>query len=225
MSSIGARPLVIDTKASQIRQRLSEAIINGELRPGDRIVLDELARELGVSKIPLREALSSLEGAGLVVTTPHAGPRVAPLPTHEIRGIYLVREQLEPLAARLAAEHANDELIDELHDLNDRMRRRAGRASDVEMSGLNSGFHLAIARATTFQTVVESVDELITKIRRYRSIAEGAPADWDGAIAEHEEIISALADADAERAAAAMRAHVHARRLIEPTAEAGDGHA
>lgn len=215
MGAFRGGPLIVDTKAAQIRQRLSEAIINGELRPGDRIVLDEIARELGVSKIPLREALSSLEGAGLVVNTPHAGPRVAPLPTHELRGIYHLREEVEPLAMQLAAEHLDEDALSDLRELNEDMRRGLGRLSDVEMGSLNSRFHLEIARATTFQTIVEVVDELLTKVRRYRAVIEGFAADWEHAIAEHDEILSALAAGDAARAVATMRAHVHARAEIE----------
>jgi DNA-binding GntR family transcriptional regulator len=215
MSTFAERPLVVDTKAAQIRQRLSDAIINGELLPGDRIVLDEIAREFGVSKIPLREALSSLEGAGLVVTTPHAGPRVAPLPTREVRGIYHLRESVEPLAMRLALERNAPDLGDRLRATNERMRLGLGRAGDAEMSSLNSEFHLEIARASSYQSVIEMVDELLIKVRRYRAVVKGFAADWEHAIEEHDEIIAAVESGDPERAVASMRAHVHARGVTE----------
>lgn len=210
MNAFAGRPLVVDTKANLIRQRLAEAIINGELRPGDRIVLDEIARELGVSKIPLREALSSLEGAGLVVTTPHAGPRVAPLPRHEIRGVYQLREAVEPLAMRLALERDAARLADELREVDARMRAEIGNhGDDTTISALNAEFHLTIARATTFQTVVESVEGLLVKIRRYR--AAGFASAWEGVLEEHEAIVDAVASGDVEHAVAAVHAHVHAR--------------
>lgn len=221
MSSFTGRPLIVDTKATQIRQRLYEAILDGELRPGDRLVLDEIAREFGVSKIPLREALSSLEGAGLVVTTPHAGPRVAPLPTHEMRGIYHLREEVEPLAMRLAAERIDQETIQGLRAINDDMRRRLGSATAAEMGELNSAFHLAIARASTFESITEVVDELLRKIRRYRAVIRDFAADWEHAVLEHDEIVAALESGDTERAVASMRAHVHARGVTEAPEDDG----
>ncbi|MFF2390578.1 GntR family transcriptional regulator [Agromyces sp. NPDC058104] len=210
---------MVDTKATQIRQRLADAIINGDLKPGDRIVLDEIARELGVSKIPLREALSSLEGAGLVVTAPHAGPRVAPLPTHELRGIYFLREEVETLAMKLAADRIGETQLGALRELNEQMRQGLGRASDAEMGALNSEFHLEIARASTFESVVDVVDELLTKVRRYRAVIQGFSADWQHAIAEHHAIIAALEAGDAAGAVEAVRAHVHARGEIEAPAD------
>lgn len=220
MSTFAGRPLVVDTKASQIRQRLTDAIISGELRPGDRIVLDEIARELGVSKIPLREALSSLEGAGLVVTTPHAGPRVAPLPRHEIHGVYQLRAVVEPLAMRLALERDHD-LAGELSTINDRMRASLATADDTELSAINAEFHLAVARATTFATVFESVDELLVKIRRFRALSQSSADNWEGAIAEHDVIIAAVRDRDVDAAIEAMRAHVETRGAMEAPDELG----
>lgn len=221
MNAFAGRPLVVDTKASLIRQRLAEAIMSGELRPGDRIVLDEIARELGVSKIPLREALSSLEGAGLVVTTPHSGPRVAPLPRHEIRGVYHLRESIEPLAMQLAVL-SGGRLADELRAINDRMRDAIGHSSDAEISALNAEFHLAIARATTFETIVGSVEGLLVKIRRYR--AAGFAATWEGAVAEHDQIVSAVEAGDRGRAIEAVRSHVHARSASEAPDELEAAH-
>lgn len=218
MSTLGG-PLVVETKATQIRQRLQEAILNGDMRPGDRIVLDEIARELGVSKIPLREALSSLEGAGLVVTSPHAGPRVAPLPAHEIRGIYLLREEVEQLTVRLAAERADETLVPRLRRLNEQMRAGLGSLNAADMSALNSAFHLEIAQASSFQSISEAVGELLSKIRRYRAVLAGFPADWESAVTEHDAIIDALAAGDVEAAVATMRSHVHARAELEPADE------
>ncbi|MCP1415742.1 GntR family transcriptional regulator [Paenarthrobacter sp. A20] len=220
MSTLGGRPLVVDTKATQIRHRLAEAIINGEFRPGDRIVLDEIARELGVSKIPLREALSSLEGAGLVVTTPHAGPRVAPLPRRELRGVYHLREEVESLAMRLAIPRMDAARIATLRELNEQMRRGIGHADEAEMSALNSEFHLEIARATTFTSIADVVGELLTKVRRYRAVIADFASDWEHAIAEHDEILAALEAGDADSAIGAARRHVRARGETDAPADA-----
>lgn len=215
MGAFRGGPLIVDTKAAQIRQRLSEAIINGELRPGDRIVLDEIARELGVSKIPLREALSSLEGAGLVVNTPHAGPRVAPLPTHELRGIYHLRESVETLGMRLALDGLDVNIVDQLRDINSAMRRGLKRADVIELSDLNAEFHLAIAAASGFSTITEAVSDLLTKVRRYRAVVPALAANWEHAVAEHDQLIEAIASGDRESAIERMRSHVHNQGQLE----------
>ncbi|ANJ27805.1 hypothetical protein ATC03_14890 [Agromyces aureus] len=219
MASFSHSPLMIDTKATQIRQRLARAIIDGELLPDDRLVLDELAREMGVSKIPIREALSSLEGAGLVVTSAHSGPRVAPLPFHEIRGIYLLREQVESLAMRLAIEHVDEQMIDELREINGAMRRGLASPDVVELSDLNTKFHLTIARTSSFETIVESVGDLLTKVRRYRAVVNGMAANWPRAVEEHDGIIQALVDtlagAGPDAAVESIRNHVHTQGMLE----------
>ncbi|SIT89763.1 GntR family transcriptional regulator [Microbacterium sp. RU33B] len=217
--SFASHPLVVDTKANLVRQRLAEAIINGELRPGDRLVLDEIARDLGISKIPLREALSGLEAAGLVVTSPHAGPRVAPLPFHEIRGIYLLREQVETLGMQLAVTHIDDAVVEDLRQINEEMRTGLRESDVVAMSDLNARFHLAIARASSYDTIVESVAELLIKVRRYRAVINGLAANWTRAVAEHDDIIDALASGDAARAIDTMRSHVHNQGQLEAAEE------
>jgi len=206
---------VVESKAALVRQRLYEAIINGELKPGDRLVLDEIARNLGVSKIPLREALSSLEGSGLVVQTPHTGPRVAPLPFHELRGIYLLREEVETLAVRVAATSMSAADVAALRDVNEQMKRQLSNADTATMSDLNSEFHLAIARATTYQTIVETVGELLLKVRRYRAVVNTLAANWEKAVIEHDAIIAALEAHDLDSAVAAVRLHVSNQRQLE----------
>lgn len=217
MMSFASQPVVVGTKASIVRDRLAEAIISGEFKPGDRLVLDELARELGISKIPLREALSSLEGAGLVVTSPHAGPRVAPLPLNEIRGVYLVREAIESMAMELAADTLTEDGVEQLAKLNDQMRVEYDAGDLAALGELNAQFHLVIARATGYATIVESIEDLLIKVRRYRVLLEGMPA-WPRAIEEHDIVIAALRAGDTDGAVAAMRAHVrHQGELEAPT--------
>ncbi|MDR2997863.1 MAG: GntR family transcriptional regulator [Microbacterium sp.] len=210
-----AKPLVVDTKAAQIRQQLADAIVNGELQPGDRLVLDEIARQLGVSKIPLREALSSLEGAGLVVTTPHAGPRVAPLPFHEVRGIYLLRESVETLGMTLALDGLDADAVERLRDINEQMRRGLRRPDVVALSDLNAEFHLAIAGASGYSSIVEVVGDLLIKVRRYRAVVPALAANWELAVAEHDQLIEAIESGDRDAAIEHMRAHVHNQGQLE----------
>ena len=222
-STFSPAPLVVESKASLVRQRLFDAIMNGELKPGDRLVLDEIARNMGVSKIPLREALSSLEASGLVVQTLHSGPRVAPLPVHELRGIYLLREEVETLAMRVAAPLITATEIDVLADLNDQMRGQLSSPNGRDLTELNTEFHLVVARATTYQSIVETVGDLLQKVRRYRAVGGRFAANWDKAVAEHDAIIAALRSGDIDSALTATHAHVRNQRALETAAEPDDG--
>ena len=83
------------TKAALVRDRIRGLIERGQLAPGERVNVDAIARALGISKIPVREAISQLEAMGLLVTTPHAGARVAQASAADLHGLYLIRQALE----------------------------------------------------------------------------------------------------------------------------------
>jgi DNA-binding GntR family transcriptional regulator len=213
--SLVGLPLIVESKSALIRQRLYDAIINGELKPGERLVLDSLARDLGTSKIPIREALSSLEGAGLVTQNVHTGPRVALLPFHEVRGIYLLREEIETLAMRAAMVSAEPPRIDRLLSINDKMKTLLESGDEFTLTDLNTEFHLTIARATTYQTIAETVEDLLLKVRRYRAISHRLAANWRLAVEEHDAVILAVIGGDPTIAETAMRVHVSNQRQLE----------
>ncbi|GAB3536451.1 GntR family transcriptional regulator [Arthrobacter tecti] len=208
-------PLLVETKASLVRSRIESAIVSGALKPGDRIVVDEIARDLGISKIPVREALFSLQSAGLVVQTPHAGVRVAPLKLRELRAVYLLREETETLVARLAAGAITPRAIKALQTTNDQMGECLQRGEIESLADLNTEFHLLIARATTYESLVEAVTDSLRKVRRYRAVVSRLATDWTAAVSEHNEVIEALKTGDPDIAGAAVRAHVQNQRQIE----------
>lgn len=218
--AVAQGPLVVRTKTDLIRERLESDIIEGRREPGSRIVLDEVARELGVSKIPVREALSHLESQGLVVQTPHAGPRVAPLYLREFRAVYLLREETEALVARLAATSITDAAVQQMRDINEQMR--AGLKGDIgRLTELNTEFHLAIARATTYESLVEAVTQSLRTVRRYRAVVHSLATNWETAVTEHDLVLAALDSRDPGEVERVVRAHVGSQRDLELT-EAAD---
>src|SRR5690349_17560829 len=125
------------TKADLVYERLRDAILSGELKPGERVNVDALARQLGTSKIPLREAVQRLTTQGLVVQpNPHAGAQVAPLSLREMRGVYLARGALEGLAARVAATTVSDAELAELQQMHEQMRQRLVDGDHRDLSTL-----------------------------------------------------------------------------------------
>ncbi|WP_238014081.1 GntR family transcriptional regulator [Dactylosporangium sp. AC04546] len=203
------------TKADLVYERLRDAILTGELRPGERVNIDALARELGISKIPLREAVQRLTAQGLVVQpNPHAGAQVAPLSLREMRGVYLARGALEGLAARVAATTVSDAELAELQELHEQMRQRFTAGDTSELSALNRRFHTGIADATHYATLRELTDLTLLRVQHYRVGVRVEPA-WGQVVTEHAAILDALRRRDADRAEMAARDHVEWQLGVE----------
>jgi DNA-binding GntR family transcriptional regulator len=203
------------TKADLVYERLRDAILSGELKPGERVNVDALARQLGTSKIPLREAVQRLTTQGLVVQpNPHAGAQVAPLSLREMRGVYLARGALEGLAARVAATTVSDAELAELQDMHEQMRQRLIDGDHRDLSMLNRRFHTGIADATHYATLRELTDLTLLRVQHYRIGVRVEPA-WDQVIGEHSAILDALRRRDAEQAEQAARDHVEWQLGVE----------
>ncbi len=203
------------TKADLVYERLRDAILSGELRPGERVNVDALSRQLGTSKIPLREAVQRLTTQGLVVQpNPHAGAQVAPLSLREMRGVYLARGALEGLAARVAATTVSDAELAELQEMHEQMRQRLVDGDHRDLSTLNRRFHTGIADATHYATLRELTDLTLLRVQHYRIGVRVEPA-WDQVISEHSAILDALRRRDATQAERAARDHVEWQLGVE----------
>lgn len=203
------------TKADLVYERLRDAILSGELKPGERVNVDALSRQLGTSKIPLREAVQRLTTQGLVVQpNPHAGAQVAPLSLREMRGVYLARGALEGLAARVAATTVSDAELADLQDMHEQMRQRLVAGDHRDLSTLNRRFHTGIADATHYATLRELTDLTLLRVQHYRIGVRVEPA-WEQVISEHSAILDALRRRDAEQAEQAAREHVEWQLGVE----------
>jgi DNA-binding GntR family transcriptional regulator len=208
MAHPAEKPLELSaSKADLVYRRLSAAILDGTLKPLARLNADEIARRLGVSKIPVREALQRLEIQGLVTQTQHAGASVAPLSENEIVGIRHARLALDPLVARLAAQRATPALLANVRAIEDRMRRKIARGDTRGLDELNRDFHSAIARASGFDVLVDLVEATLLRVRRYRALAPMSPELWTLVLDEHDAIVRAIAERDAEAAERAACKH------------------
>lgn len=217
MSRFGAPIAPTPSKADQVYEQICAAIFAGRLKPGDRVNVDEITRDLGVSKIPVREAMERLETRGLIVQTPYAGASVAPVSLREWRGVFLVRVELEGLAARLAAEMMTETELAELEAAHAEMVALHAAGQLDLMSAQNRRFHRIIGRAAGYRTLEELVEQVLLTVARYRAVIELDPMVWRQVLDEHAEILEALASRDPELAAAAAQAHV--RRQFASTLE------
>ncbi|GLY87984.1 GntR family transcriptional regulator [Actinoallomurus iriomotensis] len=210
MASKGwAGPLpAVKSKVDLVYDNVRAAIAEGDLEPGERINMDELARALGVSKIPIREAIKRLESEGLVVSRAHAGVVVAPIDRTEMRGVFLAREAIEGLVGRLAAERVTDAVLEDLERIQQEMRAELDRGAVDRLPELNSGFHRRLAEASGYRILGELTEQLLFTIRRYRLTLPAGEQNWHSVADEHDTIIQALRRKDADAVAVAARAHI-----------------
>ncbi len=201
------------TTADRLLDLLSEAIVSGELAPGEKISEPKLAARYGASRAPLREAIRRLEERKLVTSVPHQGARVTVLSPARIHELYLVREVLEGAAAREAASRMSAEDLEELYRL---LATHAARieSNDVYMQGAaDDDFHFRIIRASGNATLIGLLlGEYYTLIRMIRRQLRQVGGRARRALFEHRRIADALADRDGDLAELLMRRHIAAAR-------------
>ena len=207
------------TLADRVFGQIQDAIVKGELKSGVKMSEAELTARYGVSRGPLREALRRLEARKLLTRIPHVGVSVVALTIEDVLQMYQVREVLEGMAARLAAQHATDEEVQSLKQLLQQHQQQTelqtGKGYYQEEGDFD--FHYRIVKASRNEVLMQMLcGELYHRVRLYRyqfSVTEGRPHK---AFAEHSRIIEAIESRDGELAEFLMRRHISsARKNIE----------
>lgn len=157
------QPLLKVSLVDRIVETLRDRIAAGELGPGETLRIETLAHEFGVSRTPVREAVSALEAQGLVVRQTGHAPTVFFPAGHEVREWYEMRQVLEPLAGRLALPNVTDEVVDALASLVDGM----DDLSVPAWYGLNRDFHEALYQLAERPFLLETIDSLIRRADPY----------------------------------------------------------
>ncbi|HEY8869690.1 MAG TPA: GntR family transcriptional regulator [Candidatus Limnocylindrales bacterium] len=192
--------------ADQVRDRLLEGILSGRYPPDSRIVETQVARSLGTSQAPVREALRALEAIGMVEISPFRGARVRRPGRREILEAYAVRSALETLAARLAVPRMSDADLAELVGYGDRMEAAARAGDGHAVAEADSRFHGRIVEIADNRTLLKTWRGLQPFSRTYISlIVPGADPAWSAHL--HTPILSALRRRDADAAARAIDGH------------------
>lgn len=190
-------------EVQRVYERILDGITNGVFAPGAKLNEPELARTLGVSRGPLREAIRRLEARQLVRCMPNFGARVVTHTPREILGAYEIREALDGLAARLAAANMSD---DELVELRSTYEQEVSAARSL---GFRSDFHMTIVRGSHNARLAQMLDEDYYRLfKLWRNnchwLRYGGEASWT----DHKRILEAIEDRDAELAEILMRRHV-----------------
>jgi DNA-binding GntR family transcriptional regulator len=220
-------PLIVDkdmrnpssqtyTRADEAFDCLQTAIVKGDLTPGEKIGELDLCTRFNLTRGPLREALSRLESRGLLVRRPHAGVKVVSLSADELLELYRIREIMEGLAARQAAERMTDEEIADLQatlDSHEAMIEKAQGQAYYQAEG-DYDFHHRIATGSRNSKLAQMLlGDLYYMVRMYRyrlSTSAGRPHK---ALGEHRRIVEAIAQRDGELAEFLMKRHINAARI------------
>jgi DNA-binding GntR family transcriptional regulator len=197
--------LAFRTKNLAVYEELRQNIVEGKLKPGQRLVMSEIAARYGLSEIPVREAIRSLESEGFVTFTPHVGAVVTQINEGEFVEIYLIRIELEALATRLAVPHISERDVEFLKKLNREMKTAVKQGSYEKLGRLNKEFHLKIYHAAPYPLLNKMLKDLWDKAERTQSVFAFVPERAEASIIEHEEIIAALAVRNVSDAEALMK--------------------
>jgi DNA-binding GntR family transcriptional regulator len=194
-----------DTLPMQVLNKLMDWIMDGKLKMGEKLNTEELARQLGVSRMPIREALKSLEKMGLAESVPYVGVKLVSLEQEDVLQIYLMRQLLEPLAAGEACKKITEEQIHELEEIHKEYIPIV-EADEIDAKKLylqNRKFHFAIYSISEMDRVCAMIESLWDTLSFFKLIyGRDVIKNTNGAknmIAEHQGYIDALKDRDAER--------------------------
>ena len=187
---------------------LREAILKGDLKPGERLMELQLASKLGVSRTPIREAIRMLEQEGLAVTTPRKGAEVAKMTLKDMEDVLEIRDALDELAVRIACQKISDEQLKQLEDMKELFEKSTQTGNVKKIAEADVTFHDVIYEATGNPKLVTLLNNLREQVYRYRVEYIKDPKNYPTLIAEHEAILESLKNLDVKNAVEAMHVHV-----------------
>jgi DNA-binding GntR family transcriptional regulator len=196
------------SRVQQVRDQLEDDIVNGRMRPGEQVQIEQLMARFGVSRTPVREALQQLEISGLVTVQPKRGTFVAQVGIPELIQMFEVMAELEGLCARLATRRASATVLDGI--------TKALAACEIECATqdtnayyyANERFHQLIYQACGNGFLVQQTQLLKNRLKPYRRLQLQLRNRMVQSLQEHRDIVRALQQGDAEAAAQAARDHV-----------------
>ncbi|MGN0343218.1 MAG: GntR family transcriptional regulator [Roseburia sp.] len=187
---------------------LREAILKGELKPGERLMELKLASKLGVSRTPIREAIRMLEQEGLAVTIPRRGAVVAHMSEKDTEDVLQIRSALDELAVQLAADNMQPEQLEQLEQARQKFED-ATRSKDIKLlAQMDVQFHDVIYQATGNPRLVVLLNNLREQMYRYRVEYLKDEKAYPKLLQEHQDIVDGLRQRDKEKVAEIMRRHV-----------------
>ncbi len=197
-----------------VTERIRQAILDGVIKPGEWLRQERLAQELGVSQMPIREALKELAAEGLVEHVPYRGVRVVEFSLEDVEDLYTLRCFLEARAARAAAERINDEELQALRNLLEQMQQHLADEELPVYRELNRQFHQIIAQASRRRYLIRTLYQLWENFPNMlwgnfpQTARTSSPERTPQDIAQHQAVLEALERHDPDAAERLMREHI-----------------
>ena len=221
MSAVFQRP---PTAQEAILVELRRYIVTGELAPGQKIVQDSLAAQLGVSRVPLREALKILEGEGQVTYSANRGYSVTELSLSDLVEVYRIREILEAEAVTVAVPQMTSEDIDRLVEAQRDVQAAADSGDVIAMTTANRRLHFAVIDACGLPRLMWLIRLLWDATEVYRAVYYNDEHHRELVAAEHQALVDAVMAGDAATAVAVLTEHrQHAVAALRPVMEKAGG--
>jgi DNA-binding GntR family transcriptional regulator len=227
---LNGRIAAIPSRTEAVLEAIKHAILAGALRPGQSLVETDLAQRLGVSKTPVREALKTLAGAGLVTMSPYRGATVRTIDSDTAAAVYDLRLLVEPEAVRRAVGRAaagdGAAGADRWAAAAAALAAAAAAPEAAQRSLANRDFHRALYAGCGNSLIVEVLDDLRDQTALVSARSWKEVPSWAQEAAQHQAILAAARAGDAERAARLLREHISrfaARHFPPPAASAGPG--
>lgn len=187
---------------------LREAILKGDLQPGERLMELQLAAKLGVSRTPIREAIRMLEQEGLAVTIPRKGAEVAKMTEKDMEDVLQIRDVLDELAASIACEKISGEQLEELRQTMHEFEESIKTGGIKRIAEVDVRFHDIIYQSTGNPKLVSILSNLREQMYRYRVEYLKDQKNYPVLVREHSEIVKGLSEKNKEKVTAAMHNHV-----------------
>ncbi|BEP27680.1 GntR family transcriptional regulator [Helicovermis profundi] len=198
---------------SIIFEKIREDILNKKYKLGEKIVEAKLAEELGVSRTPVREALKQLELDGLVENIPNRGVVVKGITTQDIEDIYLIRMEIEGIAAKWCSERMNGEELEQLKEVYELMEFYTFKNDVEKCFELNTKFHEIIYTATKSRYLEHVLRDFQIFMKSTRSESLRSEGRLDTALNEHKLILEAFLERNGDKAVERIKKHIDSSRL------------
>lgn len=188
---------------------LREAILKGDIAPGERLMELDLASKLGVSRTPIREAIRKLELEGLVKMAPRKGAEVAEITFEDLRDVLEVRKNLEELAVDLACKRATQEDVKHLYELHEGFKESLKTGDLTVMAEADEAFHDAIYESTKNKRLIQIINNLREQMYRYRLECIKDVELRNTLVSEHQELVETIESRRTESAKKVVQTHIN----------------
>jgi len=195
------------TKAELVYKTLMEAIVASKLTPGTRLIVREIADQLSVSDIPVREALKMLETTGLIQTQPYIGSVVTTPSAEWIEEVFVMRAALESMAIRTSLPFLEDTDIEEILAINAEMKHTAKSEDTAKYARLNREFHKVVMAKSPYPALLSMIDDLLVKSEYGKAIFNLKPTTVRISDSEHDRLLQAIRARNGAKAEAITRDH------------------